>query len=192
MNWNEFAQEVHQVAAEKGWWDEPVSFDDFILMCHCELSEAVEEWRKGRPNFYYPCELDDGGPCTTDNNGDYCALGTDSPCEHRGTKPEGVAVELGDVILRILDWLGSKDGVHSPIAPAYPKLPFSLIVNQLHATLVKAWSDDDESVIEMRLCCIVSIILAWAEREGVDMEAVLREKHEFNKTRDYRHGGKRV
>jgi NTP pyrophosphatase (non-canonical NTP hydrolase) len=34
-------------------------------------------------------------------------------------------------------------------------------------------------------------ILDYAEYRGVDMAEVIRLKHEFNKTRSYRHGGKK-
>lgn len=37
--------------------------------------------------------------------------------------------------------------------------------------------------------CICEI-MEWAEEAGVDMEMVLDIKHEYNKTRPYRHGGK--
>lgn len=30
----------------------------------------------------------------------------------------------------------------------------------------------------------------WCGKEGVDVEAVLAQKHEYNRTRPYRHGGK--
>ena len=53
----------------------------------------------------------------------------------RGTKPEGVAVELCDAVMRIMDFLAFM---------------------------------------------------------GVDIEAVLVAKHEYNKGREYRHGGKRA
>ena len=50
-----------------------------------------------------------------------------------GEKPEGIAVEMADCIIRILDWIG---------------------------------------------------------REGIDIDAIIRMKHEYNTTRPYKHGGK--
>lgn len=106
---DDFAKEVHQNAADHGWWEEKRSFGDIISLCHSELSEALEEYRKGKP----PIEI-------------YFN-------ELKPDKPEGVPTEFADVIIRILDY-----------------------------------------------CC----------REGIDIEHAIKLKHEYNKTRPYRHGGK--
>ena len=47
------------------------------MMCVTELAEAVNEFRNDKPMFY-----------------------------KEGNKPEGVAVEMVDCMIRILDWLG--------------------------------------------------------------------------------------
>ena len=42
--------------------------------------------------------------------------------------------------------------------------------------------------LRMAVCC--NEIFEWAQREGVDIDAILKLKHEYNKTRPYKHGGK--
>lgn len=42
--------------------------------------------------------------------------------------------------------------------------------------------------VEMADCIIR--ILDWCGKEGVDIDAIIRMKHEYNKTRPYKHGGK--
>lgn len=132
MKINEFAKEVHQNAVEHGWWDEPRTVGEIIALCHSELSEALEEYRAGRPMVWYQClSTDQVVPCVKKE----CTDWRYGMCEIDAIekKPEGIAVELCDCIIRILDYLG---------------------------------------------------------KEGVDVEAVLAEKHAYNKTRPYRHGGK--
>jgi len=101
---NKLADEIYENAIVHGWWEEKRTFPEIVALCHSELSEALEEYRAGRGMYY-----------TADG------------------KTEGIAVEMADCIIRILD---------------------------------------------------------WAAHEGVDMDAIVREKHEYNKARTYRHGGK--
>ena len=107
MNINDLTHQIHENAQQHGWWDKQRSFGDIISLCHSELSEALEEYRNHMPMTY------------TGDNG----------------KPEGIATEMADCIIRILDWAGHED---------------------------------------------------------IDMEAVIRAKMEYNKTRPYRHGGKEI
>lgn len=119
---NELARDIHQNAVAHGWWDEPRSFGDIVALCHSELSEALEEFRGGRPMVYGCC-----GYCEHDENCDW------ENKDKTQCKPEGIAVEMLDCLIRILD---------------------------------------------------------WCAKEGVDVDGLLRIKHEYNKTRPYRHGGK--
>lgn len=91
---NRLAAEVHQNAVEHGWWDGPPTFGDIIALCHSELSEALEAYRDGEELVHGCC-----GHCTFEGSCDHPAQDGETGC-----KPEGVAVEMIDCILRILDW----------------------------------------------------------------------------------------
>ncbi len=106
MNINELAQEVHKNAVALGDWKEPPTLPEALCAIHAELSQALQEYREGSPLVYGTCALaaEDckfsgvcdkvGRPGETD--------GIDGPC-----KPEGIAVELADVILRTLDLMAA-------------------------------------------------------------------------------------
>lgn len=108
---NEWAAEIHENAVKHGWWDEERSFGEIVALCHSELSEALEEFRCKRPMVWYACnESDDGHPCEPRDTFDCLMYGAESICKYHDTKPEGIAVEMVDCLIRILDWCG-KEGV---------------------------------------------------------------------------------
>jgi hypothetical protein len=80
-------EEVYQNAVSHGWWDEgECNFGEIIANCHAELSEALEEARKGfLPGQIYFEEL------------------------INPAKPEGIPIELADCIIRIYDYCGRYD-----------------------------------------------------------------------------------
>lgn len=82
------AAECYRVAGEHGWWEEERTFGEVIALMHSELSEALEEYRDGRSKMeiHYVESQTDYGAVTM--------------------KPEGIAVELADVLIRIFDFCG--------------------------------------------------------------------------------------
>lgn len=110
---NVWARRIHENAVKHGWWEsEAGKFDDgdrpfpeIVALCHSELSEALEEYRNDKPMAYQ-----------VDGTRYYPALNRTEPntvedvCKWRDDKkPEGIAVEMIDCMIRILDWCGHED-----------------------------------------------------------------------------------
>jgi hypothetical protein len=98
---SDWTKSVYEYAKMKGWWDEDRSPLEIHMLMVTELAEATEEIRNGKPPVYFnlrPRSLGEPSPgITTDPN---------DP-NHDG-KPEGEAVELVDVFIRLCDYFGRK------------------------------------------------------------------------------------
>ena len=201
MNLNEFAREIHANACAHGWWETERDPAEIIALIHSEWSEALEEYRAGRPMVWYACGEQPNG------NGEICNpqdeygctnYGRESECRYRGKKPEGIAVELIDGCIRILDFAAHEKvslefGSIEPLQPTPPKL-----IADLHYYTSYALNDVgkygkivEHDFIPKWLGVAVYEALRFIHVQGLDPEKIMREKHEYNKTRPYRHGGKK-
>nr|DAX67634.1 MAG TPA: NTP-PPase-like protein [Caudoviricetes sp.] len=200
MDLNEFAKEVHANAVAHGWWETERDPAEIIALIHSEWSEALEEYRAGRPMVWHEC-MDEGQ--APEDRPVVCEQCTDcyyygKECEHRGKKPEGIAVELIDGCIRILDFAAHEKvslefGSIEPLQPTPPKL-----IADLHYYTSYALNDVgkygkivEHYFIPKWLGVAVYEALRFIHVQGIDPEKIMLEKHEYNRTRPYRHGGKK-
>lgn len=195
-----FAREVHQNAVEHGWWDQPRTSATLRALMHCELSEAVESARKGEPLYYHQCPYN-RGICehqdVHDENGPHCEA-----CSGM-RKPEGAAVELIDCAIRMLDYLAHRNyvficddlialeicSVHAFESVETPDILSADVADfaeEMHTCIACAAMDADDG----QLAATIGLICAWVRAHGFEPEKLLMEKHEYNKPRSYKHGGK--
>lgn len=200
LNLNKFAEEVHENAKAHGWWDEPRTFPEICALIHSEWSEALEEARAGRPLVWYACNVE-YNPCIP--RLDCLNAGNESECPSRGNKPEGIAVELIDGVIRILDWIGKERVEIFPVTinsimeiwskerkDKLSEATLPQVVARLHYYTSNAYSESGKQDRGDYLIAAMQTVFFWLDSKGVDVENVLVTKHEFNKTRAYKHGKK--
>ncbi len=186
MNLAELQREAHAIAKEHGWWDKPRSFGDLIALVHSELSEALEAYREhGLESFgLYPY--------------------IDTPFNEPSPKPEGVASELADVVIRVADMAEyegySLDPIDDPISD-WDALELCLRelesfgdwIARLHWITAEATSYKGVASEHLVINALASLIVGvqdMAAHYGIDLDAAIEAKMEYNRGRSYRHGGK--
>lgn len=205
-NLNTIMRDVHANSVAHGWWEDGRNDDQILCLIHSEWSEALEEERAGRPIVWLACEngLEDNEFCMPL----LChsrTLEDSLDCPHRGKKPEGFAVELIDGCIRILDYMGyitkgqpafrsnvdnieklcDPDVVSDVLGEVYVDDIFGL-VRVLHALTAMVTPETGTGPL---FRCLV-LCFNWIKNAGLDPEDVLLTKHEYNKTRPYKHGKK--
>lgn len=203
LNLNQFMHDVHQNAVAHGWWDKERSPGTIRSLFHCELSEAMEEYRANRPMLWHKCPYHIGA-CENHNVHEdallHCVV-----CSTSDRKPEGIAVELMDFVIRVLDYLGrteytfpqtmcepqtlaawSVDDFQMDMEGSVIDLDLPDIVDVLHSEIALSGAMHNETY----LVTAVGLAFAWLEKRGIDPAGILTEKHEYNKTRPYKHGNK--
>lgn len=96
MKINELVKAAHENAVSKGWLEEDRSFGEIIALMHSELSEALEDFRDGRPineNWY-------------EKKGENGIVVVEISQPSPKWKPCGIPSELADVVIRVFDACG--------------------------------------------------------------------------------------
>lgn len=199
FNINEFAQEVHDNAVSHGWWETERELYEVLALIHAEWSEALEEDRAGRPMVWHECEDGTFEKLVICENCPECYYSKNvGACVYLNKKPEGVAVELIDGVIRILDYCGRK-GIKIPKdLEEYEwyleswDIPVSKVVSMLHSNIVYSYAyyddaDGDDEMHEGYLFMAIASVFRWIKEKGLDPVKIMKDKHEYNRTRPYKH-----
>lgn len=186
MNISDLQKEAHAIAKEKGWWDTPRSVGELIALCHSDLSEALREVSY----VSYGCPLTE--------------IYDESP-----SKPAGFPIELADLIIRVADIAEFQElslvGLDNFLSRWEEQRISKICVDQsigdwivdCHADLSQAYIAGSlygitSSSYVLHLEYLISRVKSLCKTFNIDLDAAIKLKMEYNKTRPYRHGGKKL
>jgi hypothetical protein len=187
-----WAHAFHNLSIDKGWWNvdrdgrakfAERSLPEIFFLIKGELHEAHEEWRKPDSSFkeiYYA----DG-------------------------KPEGIPIELADAMIRILETsiaVPTKISYEDLIGPALKvemvrtiasTLPgnFGHYLDDLNNRLGKVREMGETIGADFIVSGLINVsysLMYFCRCVDIDLGAAIAIKHDFNKTRPRRHGGKKA
>lgn len=160
---NEMINRIHANAVAHGFWEpgEEPTFGEYCALIHEEISEAFSAWRNGEPDEYFV----DG-------------------------RPEGVWVELADVVIRCADAMAARK-YNFDILKIGIKIQFYLFgefVAFLHSEVAIMWITGDYEIIGLQLRKIIAAVYLFADHNNIDLDAIIDRKCAYNATRPYKHG----
>ncbi|MDD3334120.1 MAG: hypothetical protein PHI98_01255 [Eubacteriales bacterium] len=176
--------EAHQIAVSHGWYERtPLDGDTQCNLCS-ELMEAWDEYAHNRAI--------DEVYITKDQAGNY--------------KENGVPVELADFAIRVFDamehWEAPEDIIEQGLSMGDRLIARyvetsggmdKILLNTLLVYLMMLVTDaSDRGELATFVTAGVQTLECWCNEHEIDLLAQVRRKMEYNKTRSYRHGGKRV
>lgn len=178
MDINSLIKDIHNNAKAHGWWESDRPFEETVALIHSEWSEALEEARAGRGMVWYG------------ENG----------------KPEGIAFEIADGIIRCFDYLGRfasdkgvepyPDGISiqeliedAPDSDFMEDISISEIVSILHWSTSKLFETATDNYTETasKVMAVVVFACRWLDDQDINVETLILEKHRYNKQRPYKH-----
>lgn len=162
-DWTDLARELHADAVDKGFWDLEDATSKHLAKMVSELGEIVN----------------------ADREGVMYAEGADG-------KPEGVVAEMADFVMMVLDLLARIEAgnIVVTVTDAAGALEFCGDETAYDIVLL-CTACMREAIIEADLSALtkaVGMFEMWTQQHGYDLEAVIRKKMAYNKTRPMLHG----
>jgi hypothetical protein len=187
---SEYQQEIYDINVKNGWFDDERQWGDDVALLHSEVSEAFEAFRdwgtedRTRALCMHEHEEDSW-------DGSYCH-------PNHLCKPQGVANEFADVLVRVLDScqrnkIDIEDVNRLADGNTWQSLnqvSFGTQMAWLHKEISKLLDEDKD--VTFTFSFILSLLRDLNAYHGFDMYGELERKMAYNATRGYRHGNKRV
>jgi hypothetical protein len=174
-----------------GWHPHDLELGEVFALLHTEVAEMTDAYRVGgfedKTQYFV---MGDGGSAILAVN----------------PKPEGVGSEMADVLIRLLDNHDMLPVGFEYLTSGHGRFGFSdrfgTVCNTLHTLIAKLsmFMDSYEScplpdelpMIGRAYRDVYQYLIQAAEHFGVDLAFEYHRKMDYNKTRAYRHGGKKI
>ena len=164
MNHQALIERSHKQAVDKGFWEQPLTFDMAMALIISEIAEALEAYRKGRvnPDWNDPQAVKDS-----------------------------FEVELADAIIRTYDLAGHHGFVlvdYKEFVGWTNDDGENLM--WLFNCVGEAWvrTRDDLQTMREGLNFILSDLLSYCEFKNIEIEKYVMWKLDYNLNRPYKHG----
>ncbi len=168
-----YAKEIRKLNVEKGWYDKTSEDRTPLInyaLLHTEPAEATEEVRNHKDSLYFGA----------------------------GGKPLGTAIELIDLVIRVLDTLAEYNNLKFVVEYNEEQILLKGSELEVHALFHLLISEAMKHSMNNSSLCertalekIVFCVRVYFARMNWNFEDLLVKKFNYNKHRSYRHGGKK-
>jgi NTP pyrophosphatase (non-canonical NTP hydrolase) len=173
----------------KGFWDAEKDYDLVVLLIQAEVSEIVEDYRRGHKINEIWFEEANTKNIVFEQNKE----NTNKPC--------GIPTELSDVYLWICEYFTYQNvdfnEIHINLNDVDKFLPitcvnysFTRLLAIISLYLSKSWEDTYLTARYHYLAIVLYYINMIVSNHGINFEYAINLKLEYNKTREFKHGGK--
>lgn len=185
---NRYAKDFHQLAVDKGFWDEPHSVGHNLMLAFGELHEAIEadrlgKWAKLDPDTIDTLQRIEGAPYAQE----FLRL-------VEGT----VGCEIADAVIRLLDLLGSlldgrelQDWYVNCLYSVYGEdgIP-PMLTDALMPIIVDLCCAYDNCYTTGGILYAIKSLEQLCDHLGIDLMTHIDLKIKYNATRPAKHGKK--
>ena len=191
---SEYKDEIVETSTAAGWYEDTRSIGEECALLHSEVSEMFEAYRswgfEDKTLEMCPHEHEE-----TSFDGSHCH-------PNHLCKPQGVGSEAADVLIRLLDTCNRQD---VDVEECWKQAEFLMVlggldymggspgdaIEHLHSIITTARGNDGMNIAGMAVSLLVGLV-AVSHKWEFDLWDEVERKIAFNRTRAYRHGGKRI
>lgn len=182
-----------EIATSKGWYETTRTRSQTYLLILSEVSEVIEDLRKGRKINWYGVREHVADSMET--------VWTKKPPEDYKGKVEGAPTELADVCIRItessahwgLDLDKAADTISKDFIDEHSDDPIFGRLMRVSYIISMAWALAQEGTHKEEaewLKAALDILFKLSDESDLDLWRAIAIKMAYNQTRPHRHGGK--